>query len=77
MSAAKIYEPMSSPRLERWHCEKQYRAKAEECFQLATSAYTPLEKQAWQELGEDWLSLAEEIKEVAVESSLTVLPETS
>ena len=77
MSAAKIYEPLSSSRLERWHYEKQYRAKAEECFQLAATAYTPLEKQAWQELGADWLSLAEEIKEVAVGSSLTILPETS
>ena len=77
----KTYQPLSSSRLERWHSEKQlreksekqYRAKAEECFQLAASAYTPLEKQAWQELGQDWLSLAEEVKDVA---SAQLWPET-
>jgi hypothetical protein len=63
-SDIKIYEPLSSSRLERWHSEKRYREKAEECFQLAASAYTQLEKQAWQELGQDWLSLAEEVKNV-------------
>jgi hypothetical protein len=74
MSAGKIYEPLSSPRLDRWHSEKQYQAKADECFQLAARAYTPLEKQAWQELGEDWLSLAAEVRDAAVESRRTSLP---
>jgi hypothetical protein len=75
MSVSKTSGPLSSWRLERWHSEKLYRAKAEECFQLAASAYTPLEKQAWQELGEDWLSLAAEVKETVIESSPTLAPE--
>jgi hypothetical protein len=69
MNGAKTYEQLSSPRLERWHAEKRYRAKAEECFHLAANAYTRLEKQAWQELGDDWLSLANEVREVVTASS--------
>jgi len=82
MSAAKTFGPktsgpLSSTRLERWHAEKQYRAKAEECFQLAAGAYTPLERQAWQELGEDWLALAEEVRDGVLESRPTLPPQTA
>ena len=82
MSAAKTYgpktsAPLSSTRLERWQAEKQYQAKAEECFQLAAGAYTPLEKQAWQQLGEDWLALAGEVRDGVVESRPTLLPQTA
>jgi hypothetical protein len=66
MNGAKTYEPLSSRRLDSWHAEKRYRAKAEECFQLAATAYTPLERQAWQELGDDWLSLANEVREIVI-----------
>jgi len=76
MSAGKTYEPLSSARLDRWHAEKQYRANANECFELAARAYTPLEKQAWQELGQDWLSLAAEVRDVMVESNQTSSPQT-
>jgi hypothetical protein len=75
MSACKTYEPLSSARLDRWHAEKQYRANANECFELATRAYTPLEKQAWEELGQDWLSLAAEVRDVMVESHQTSAPQ--
>jgi hypothetical protein len=76
MSAGKTYEPLSSARLDRWHAEKQYRANANECFELAARAYTPLEKQAWEELGQDWLSLAAEVRDVALESQQTSSPQT-
>ena len=76
-SGPKTSGPLSSTRLERWHAEKQYRAKAEECFQLAAGAYTPLERQAWQELGEDWLALAEEVRDGVVESRPTLPPKTA
>jgi hypothetical protein len=75
MSACKTYEPLSSARLDRWHAEKQYRANANECFELAARAYTPLEKQAWEELGQDWLSLAAEVRDVMVESHQTSAPQ--
>jgi len=74
--SAKAYEPLSSARLDRWHAEKQYRANANECFELAARAYTPLEKQAWEELGQDWLSLAAEVRDVTVECQQTSSPQT-
>jgi len=74
--SAKAYEPLSSARLDRWHAEKQYRANANECFELAARAYTPLEKQAWEELGQDWLSLAAEVRDVAVECQQTSSPQS-
>jgi len=77
MNGAKTYEQLSSPRLEGWHAEKRYRAKAEECFHLAANAYTPLEKQAWQELGDDWLSLANEVREMLSAPSPVISPENT
>ena len=77
MNGAKTYEQLSSRRLDCWHAEKRYRAKAEECFQLAATAYTPLERQAWQELGDDWLSLANEVREIVIGPSPTISPENT
>ena len=76
MSDARTYEPLSSARLDRWRAEKQYQANANECFELAARAYTPLEKQAWQELGEDWLSLAAEVRDLAVDSRESSPPQS-
>jgi hypothetical protein len=59
------YKPLSvlTPRLERKNLELKYRAKADECHQLAAVAYTPLEKAAWLELAADWERLAKEAAE--------------
>ncbi len=37
---------------------KDYRAKAEECRQIAEKAFSPLDKEAWLRLSADWLKMA-------------------
>jgi hypothetical protein len=37
----------------------RFRSKAMECRQLAETAINPLDKEAWLQLAEDWIKLAE------------------
>ena len=37
---------------------EQYRKRAEECRQMASKVISPLDKEAWLKLAEDWLRLA-------------------
>jgi hypothetical protein len=39
---------------------ERFRKKAEECRDLAEKAMSPLDKEAWLRLAEDWLKLARE-----------------
>jgi hypothetical protein len=62
----KPYKPLSviTPRVERQNRSTEYRAKAEACCRMADVAFTPLEKQAWIELADDWAALAQEAREL-------------
>jgi hypothetical protein len=39
---------------------ERFRKEAEECRELAEKAMSPLDKEAWVRLAEDWLKLAQE-----------------
>jgi hypothetical protein len=39
---------------------ERFRKEAEECRELAENAMSPLDKEAWGRLAEDWLKLARE-----------------
>jgi hypothetical protein len=68
---------MTPPRLERITKAKDYRAKGEECDRLAETAYTPLEKQAWTELRNDWIALAQEANELELSVEAAKVPMVS
>ena len=48
---------------------ERFRSKATECRQLAEIAINPLDKQAWLQLAEDWIKLAEEAPEQQMEAN--------
>lgn len=37
--------------------EERYREEAEKCRQMAEKVFSPLDKEAWLKLAEDWLRL--------------------
>jgi hypothetical protein len=39
---------------------QRFRSEAKECRRLAEQATSPIDKQAWLRLAEDWIKLAEE-----------------
>lgn len=39
---------------------KQFRLEAEACRRLAEQAFSPVDKEAWLALAEDWMKLAED-----------------
>ena len=42
----------------------RFRSKATECRHLAETAINPLDKEAWLQLAEDWIKLAEDAQEM-------------
>ena len=48
---------------------EEYRAKAEECRQMAERALSPLDKEAWLKLAADWLGLLTMRQRTAFESA--------
>ena len=60
-SAGFLYEdPSVSGVLMTENDVQRFRSEAKECRRLAEQATSPIDKQAWLRLAEDWIKLAEE-----------------
>lgn len=53
------------PRTHQFNKAKEHQEKAERCYRMAELAISELEKQAWLELGDDWMKLSRERTEFA------------